>query len=310
MLEGATMTHLHAIVGSQASPTLPVVRKIGMTDLKDALAKGIDDFRAFPTHAIFLSIVYPVAGLVLARLTLSYDFLPLLFPLAAGFALIGPFAATGLYELSRRRELGLDVSWRDAFGARRSPSIDGILALGALLTVIFLVWVATAQAIYIANFGYAPAASIPNFFRQVLTTQAGWSLIVVGNGVGFLFAVVALTISVVSFPLLLDRDVGAAVAILTSVRAVLRNPATMAVWGLIVAGLLLIGSLPLLVGLAVVMPVLGHSTWHLYRKLVEPGPGPRPEPPRPPKRRRYAAQFPAALFAGENRRHQPRQAAQ
>jgi uncharacterized membrane protein len=296
------MTHLHAIVGSQASPALPVVRKIGMTDLKDALAKGIDDFRAFPTHAIFLSIIYPVVGLVLARLTLSYDFLPLLFPLAAGFALIGPFAATGLYEMSRRRELGLDVSWQDAFGARRSPSIDGILALGALLTVIFVLWVAVAQAIYIANFGYTPAASIPNFLRQVLTTPAGWSLILVGNGVGFLFAVVALTISVVSFPLLLDRDVGAAVAILTSVRAVLRNPVTMAVWGLIVAGLLLIGSLPLLVGLAVVMPVLGHSTWHLYRKLVEPGPGPLPEPPGPPKGRRYAAQFPAALFAGESRR--------
>jgi uncharacterized membrane protein len=296
------MTHLHAIVGSQASPALPVVRKIGMTDLKDALAKGIDDFRAFPTHAIFLSIIYPVVGLVLARLTLSYDFLPLLFPLAAGFALIGPFAATGLYEMSRRRELGLDVSWQDAFGARRSPSIDGILALGALLTIIFVLWVAVAQAIYIANFGYTPAASIPNFLRQVLTTPAGWSLILVGNGVGFLFAVVALTISVVSFPLLLDRDVGAAVAILTSVRAVLRNPVTMAVWGLIVAGLLLIGSLPLLVGLAVVMPVLGHSTWHLYRKLVEPGPGPLPEPPGPPKGRRYAAQFPAALFAGESRR--------
>jgi uncharacterized membrane protein len=277
------MTQLHVIVGSQASPALPVVRKIGMTDLRDALAKGLDDFRAFPTHAIFLSIVYPVIGLLLARLTLSYDVVPLLFPLAAGFALIGPFAATGLYELSRRRELGLDVSWRDAFGARRSRSIDGILALGALLTAIFLLWVAVAQAIYIANFGYAPAASIPNFFRQVLTTPAGWNLIVVGNGVGFLFAVVVLTISVVSFPLLLDRDVGAAVAVLTSVKAVLRNPVPMAVWGLIVAGLLLIGSLPLLVGLAVVMPVLGHSTWHLYRKLVEPGPGPGSAPPGRPK---------------------------
>jgi uncharacterized membrane protein len=266
------------------------------------LAKGIDDFRAFPTHAIFLSIVYPLVGLVLARLTLSYDVLPLLFPLAAGFALMRPFAATGLYELSRRRELGLAVTWRDAFGARRSPSIDGILALGALLTVIFVLWVAAAQAIYIANFGYAPVASIPNFFRQVLTTPAGWSLIVVGNGVGFLFAVAVLAISVVSFPLMLDRDVGAAVAILTSVRAVLKNPVTMAVWGLIVAGLLLIGSLPLLMGLAVVMPVLGHSTWHLYRALVEPGPGPGAEPPGPPKQRRYAAQFPAALFAGESRR--------
>jgi uncharacterized membrane protein len=295
------MTQLHAIVGADASASLPVVRKIAMRDLKDALAKGLDDFRAFPTHVIFLSVIYPIVGLVLAGLTLSYDLLPLLFPLAAGFALIGPFAATGLYELSRRRELGLDVSWRDAFGARRSPSIDGIFALGALLTVIFVLWEVTAQAIYIADFGYAPVESIPNFLRQVLTTPAGWALIVAGNAIGFLFAVGVLTISVVSFPLLLDRDVGAAVAILTSVKAVLRNPVPMAMWGLIVAGLLLIGSLPLFVGLAVVMPVLGHSTWHLYRKLVEPGPAAGPEPPRPRRQRRYAAQFPAALFAGESR---------
>jgi len=296
------MTTLHVITGSHASPALPVVRKIAMGDLKDALAKGIDDFRAFPTHVIFLSIIYPTVGLVLAAFTLSYDLLPLLFPLAAGFALVGPFAAIGLYELSRQRELGLEVSWRDAFGARRSPSTDGIIALGLLLVVIFVLWMAVAQAIYIANFGYAPAELIPNFLSRVLTTPAGWTLIIVGNGVGFLFAATVLTISIVSFPLLLDRDVGAVVAVLTSVRATLKNPLVIAAWGLIVAALLLAGSLPLFVGLAVVMPVLGHSTWHLYRKLVEPDPQPRSEPPQPSRRRRYAAQFPAALFAGEDRK--------
>jgi uncharacterized membrane protein len=296
------MTYLHVIAGSRASPALPVVRKIALSDLKDALAKGIDDFRAFPTHVIFLSVIYPVVGLVLAGLTLSYDLLPLLFPLAAGFALVGPFAAIGLYELSRRRELGLDVSWRDASGARRSRSTDGIIALGLLLLVIFVIWVAVAQAIYIANFGYAPAQLIPDFLSQVFTTPAGWMLIIVGNGIGFLFAAAVLTISVVSFPLLLDRDVGAVVAVLTSVRATLKNPLIIAAWGLIVAALLLIGSLPLFIGLAVVMPVLGHSTWHLYRKLVEPDPLPQPEPPLPSRRRRYAAQFPAALFTGEDRR--------
>src|SRR5216684_5971887 len=116
------MPHLHVIAGSDASPALPVVRKITMSDLKDALAKGIDDFRAFPTHVIFLSIIYPIVGLVLAGLTLSYDALPLLFPLAAGFALVGPFAAIGLYELSRRRELGLDTAWKHAFDIVHSPS--------------------------------------------------------------------------------------------------------------------------------------------------------------------------------------------
>jgi uncharacterized membrane protein len=297
------MTHLHVLAGSDARPAVPVVRKIGLHDLWDALAEGVDDFRAFPTHVVFLSIIYPLIGILLARLTLSYDLLPLLFPLAAGFALIGPFAAVGLYELSRRRELGLDVSWKDALGARRSPSFDGIIALGALLLVIFVLWIAVAQAIYVANFGYTPAAQIPDFLRQVFTTPAGWTLIIVGNGVGFLFAAAVLAISVVSFPLLLDRDVGAVVAVLTSVRAVAKNPGPIALWGLIVAALLVLGSLPLFVGLAVVMPVLGHASWHLYRKLVEPDPLPRPdEPPRPARRRRYAAQFPAALFAGEDRR--------
>jgi uncharacterized membrane protein len=295
------MTYLHVIAGSEANPALPVVRKIAMRDLKDALAEGIDDFRAFPTHVIFLSMIYPIIGLVLAGVTISYDLLPLLFPLAAGFALVGPFAAIGLYELSRQRELGLDMSWRDVFGALRSQSTDGIIALGLFLLIIFALWVAVAQAIYIANFGYAPAPLIPDFLSQVFTTQAGWTLIIVGNGVGFLFAAAVLTISIVSFPLLLDRDVGAVVAVLTSVRAVLRNPLTIAAWGLIVATLLVIGSLPLFVGLAVIMPVLGHSTWHLYRKLVEPDPRPRPELPRLPRRRHYAAQFPAALFAGEDR---------
>jgi uncharacterized membrane protein len=295
------MAHLDATVGLDASQALPVVRKIGIADLKDALVKGIDDFRAMPTHAIFLGLIYPVGAIIVAQLTLD-DLFHLFFPLAAGFALLGPVAALGLYELSRRREAGLGSSWTHAFGVLRSRSIVGIVMLGILLVVIFLLWVAFCQALYVATFGNAPPASIPNFLHQVFTTREGWTLIAVGNGVGFLFAVFVLMISVVSFPLLLDRNVGAGVAILTSIRAILANPVTMALWGLLIAAMLVIGSLPLFIGLAVVMPVLGHSTWHLYRKVVEPDPRPLEEAPAAPKRRRrYAAQFPAALFAGEDR---------
>jgi uncharacterized membrane protein len=291
-------------VSSHASHALPIVRKISIADIKDALNKGIEDFSAVPTYAIFLCVVYPVAALVLAQLALENDLLQLFFPLAAGFALIGPIAALGLYELSRRRELGLDLSWTRVLDLRHSASIGGILALGVALAVIFLVWMAAAQAIYVANFGKTVPESILNFLSQVLTTREGWTLIVVGNAVGFLFAVLVLMMYAVSLPLLLDRDVGPVTAILTSVRAVVKNPVTMAMWGLIVAGLLVIGSLPLFMGLVIVMPVLGHSTWHLYRKLVEPDASRRQEEPVAPNRRhrRYAAQFPAALFAGEDER--------
>ena len=262
------MAHSHLISGASESPVPLAVRKIGLTDLKDALARGVDDFLAMPSHAAFLCLIYPIVALVLARLTLGYDVLPLLFPLAAGFALLGPLAAIGLYELSRQREQGHDVSWKDAFDVFHSPSFGAIAALGFLLLVTFFVWLAVAQTIYVATFGYTPAASIPDFLTRVFTTREGWMLIILGNGIGFLFAVLVLTISVVSFPLLLDRDVGAAAAMLTSVRAVLTNPIPMAAWGLIVAVLLAVGSLPFFLGLTVVLPVLGHATWHLYRKVV------------------------------------------
>jgi uncharacterized membrane protein len=296
------MTHVHMLTGAEDFHAPPVVRRIGVADLKDALARGLDDFKAMPSHAVFICLIYPLLGLVLCWLTLGYDLLPLLYPLVSGFALLGPFAAIMLYELSRQRERGLPFDLART-SILDSPSFGAMAALGVLLMVIFLIWLAVANAIYVANFGYEPVTSISEFARRVVTTPEGWRLIIVGNGVGLLFAILVLTISVVSFPLLLDRDVGAVEAVLTSVRVVRRNPATMAIWGLIVAVALALGSLPLLLGLTVVMPVLGHATWHLYRKAVEPELNPRPEQPPPAEtQRRYAAQFPAALFAGEYRK--------
>jgi len=247
---------------------LPAVRRIEFADLRDVLAKGLSDFGAYRSDVIFLCIIYPLAGLLLVWQTFGYDMLPLIFPLASGFALIGPVAAVGLYEISRRREQGVDTTWADAFGVVRAPSFGAIFLLGLLLLAIFLLWLAVAQAIYVVTLGPEPPASIGSFVRDVFTTGAGWAMIVVGVGVGFLFALLVLTISVVSFPLLLDRDVGLYTAVATSVRAVLANPVPMAAWGLIVAGGLVIGSIPVLLGLIVVMPVLGHATWHLYRKVV------------------------------------------
>jgi len=284
------------IAPADPAETLPVVRTIHLLDVRDALRSGLDDFRAMPTHVAFLCVLYPVVGLLLSRALFVADLLPLLYPLAAGFALVGPFAAVGLYELSRRRELGLETTWMHAFDVVHSPSLGAILALGLLLLAIFVAWIVCAQAIYVANFGDRTFTSLAEFAEAVLATPEGHNLIIVGNAVGFGFALLAACLSVVSFPLLLDRNVGFAVAVYTSLKAVFKNPLTMAVWGFIVASMLLIGSLPFFFGLAVVLPVLGHATWHLYRRLVEPDPRPRPQFRPRPKGRRYAAEFPASLF--------------
>jgi uncharacterized membrane protein len=289
-------------VGSRAAADgTPIVRTLQLSDLQTALRRGLEDFKAVPSHAVILCVIYPVLGLVLARLSLGYSVMPLLFPLAAGFALIGPFAAIGLYELSRRRELGEDASAWQAFEVLRSPSFGGMLGLGVMLLAMFVTWIATAQAIYEMTFGHAAAATIPDFVSRVLTTPEGWMLIVVGCGVGFLFALVSLCLSVVSFPMMLDRHSSAFEAMVTSIRVAIANPVVIGAWGLIVAALLVVGTIPVFLGLAVVIPILGHATWHLYRLAVEPDTRPRYEPP--PKVHHSAADFPVSLFPWTRDKH-------
>ncbi|HEX3218391.1 MAG TPA: DUF2189 domain-containing protein [Aestuariivirgaceae bacterium] len=262
------MTNEATVSAFQSSTAQPGIRKIQFSDLIDVLMKGLDDFNAKPSHIVLLVVIYPLLALIAARIAAGYDMLPLVFPLLSGFALIGPVAALGLYELSRRRELGLDIGWEHALRVVYAPSIRAILALSLILGAIYFAWLFSALAIHWLIFGSLVPTSIEDFILQILTTPKGWTLIIVGCGVGFIFAVVVLAISAVSFPMLLDRNVGVMTAIQTSVRVFLANPATMLMWGAIVAGSLVLGSLPLFVGLAVVMPVLGHATWHLYRKAV------------------------------------------
>ncbi len=253
----------------KARPALPV-RRIGIGDVMDALIQGHEDFHANRTDVVFLCVFYPIMGFIVARLAFGYELLPLIFPLASGFTLIGPLAAVGLNEMSRRRERGEEVKWPDVFGVLRSPSIGAIAMLGSILVVIFLAWLAVADAIYLVTLGPEPPASLPAFIHDVFHTVAGWEMITLGMGVGFLFALLVLSMTAVSFPLLLDHQVGLDMAIRTSIRAIRKNPVPMMAWGLIVAAGLVLGSIPLFLGLVIVLPVLGHATWHLYRKLVPP----------------------------------------
>ncbi|MDQ0320468.1 putative membrane protein [Pararhizobium capsulatum DSM 1112] len=264
------MTAFHVMAGAEGTVAHPGIRKITVSDVFEALYRGWDDFCEKPSHYVFLGLIYPIAGVVLAAWSSGANMLPLLYPLASGFALIGPVAAIGLYEISRRREAGMDTSWRHALDVRRSAAIPSILALAAMLLALFVMWLVIAQSLYVQLVGEMPPASITAFLNGILSTEAGWNLILVGNAVGFVFAVIVLSTVVVSFPLLLDRDVGAVSAVQTSIKATLVNPVPVAVWGLIVACGLVIGSIPVFVGLAVIMPVLGHATWHLYRKMIEP----------------------------------------
>jgi uncharacterized membrane protein len=260
----------HATTNQHAIPVSgePAVRRITLADLRGVLAKGWDDFLAIPTQLIFLGVIYPVVGLIAARFATG-SLLPLLFPLLAGLSLLGPVVALGLYEISRRRERGEPASAAHALSVLRSPSIAAIALLGAMLFGLFVAWIIAARLIYVATIGDgAHGETIGALLTAAFTTREGWMLIVIGNGVGLVFAVLVLTLTVVSFPLLLDRPVDPMIAVRTSVRAVMTNPVPMLAWGLMVAVLLVAGALPLLIGLAVVVPVLGHATWHLYRRVV------------------------------------------
>ena len=142
------MTYASALTVADTTDIAPNVRTITFADIRESLARGLDDFAAMPSHAVFLCLIYPIVGVVLGTLTLGYQSLPLLFPLASGFVLLGPVAAVGLYELSRRREQGLESAWSHAFDVLQSPSRGAIAMLGVMLVLVFGGWLVAAQTIY------------------------------------------------------------------------------------------------------------------------------------------------------------------
>jgi uncharacterized membrane protein len=251
-----------------ATQTVPEVRRITLADLREALREGAGDVGAFRDDVLFIGIIYPVAGALLAAFAFNQNLLMMLFPLVSGFAILGPVAATGLYEMSRRRERGEAVTWLDSLKVFGSPAIGSIIAFGVLLMAIFAGWLAVAYQIGVGALGNETPPTFRMFLQEVFLSTASPGLIAGGVGVGFLFAALAYAIGVVTAPVLLDRDLGLRLAIETSLKVVRTNPGPMIAWAAIIAALLVLGSLPALVGLIVVVPLLGHASWRLYRKLV------------------------------------------
>ena len=254
--------------GATAAQPLPL-RHITVDDLRASLRDGYEDFMDKRGDLIFIGILYPIIGLVAALVTLKGNTAQVLFPIAAGLSLVGPLVSTGFYELARRRESGLESNWWHFLDVRKNESLDQIIFVGALLIAIFVAWVASAALIYNAFFGDRSPSSVGDLLAMLFTTGEGWAMMIVGNLVGLLFAIVVLAVSVISLPMLIDRDIDAGTAVAASVRCVRENPGVMMRWGLIVAALLFVGSLPVFLGLAVVLPVLGYATWHLYTRVVD-----------------------------------------
>ncbi len=246
----------------------PVIQTLTTADIRLALRRGLDDFVAVRSDVLFLVLIYPIIGAALSFVAFRQGSVQMLFPLTAGFALLGPVSGIALYDMSRRRESGEQAGWGAVLSDMRTRIIGPELILGLGLAALFAFWMLAANAIYMVTLGPERPVSAGAFLTDVLTTGPGFAMILLGFAVGFVFAAAALVVSLVSFPILVDRRVGLLMAIMTSVQVARHNPRVVAMWGLTVAVLLALGSVPMFLGLIVVLPVLGHATWHMYRAAV------------------------------------------
>ena len=252
------------------------VRQIHMPDLRASLAEGWRDFEEKRGDILVVGFLYPLLGLIVAALALDDRFVPLAFPLCAGLSLLGPAVAVGFYELARRRERGEESDWGHFLdGFRRNGASIALATL--VLAAIFVLWLAAAWLLYTSAFGggymmwsfsQLNSVTLPDFLSHLFTTREGWSLILLGNLVGAGFAIVVLALSVVTFPMLVDRQVDVLTAFGVSLRAFAANWKSLLGWGVMVGALLVLGAIPAFIGLAVVLPVLGYATWHLYTRMV------------------------------------------
>lgn len=255
------------------------VRQITNQDLRFSLKAGYADFLAMRGDLLFAGLLYVLVGALAAVVATSGNLLPFLFPVVAGVGFLGPVAAVGFYELARRREDGLESGWTHFLDVQKRPSADDIGIVAGMLLAIFALWLFTAGILWAILFGVAAPTSIAEFLAMIFTTPRGWMLILLGSAAGAIFGWLVMATSVVAMPMLVDREISVSEAVRTSWRAVQANRDEMLRWGMIVTALLVLGTIPLFIGLAFVLPWLGYSTWHLYTRLVD-----RDTLPRKPRR--------------------------
>ncbi len=242
-----------------------VASDLTFNDLRAALAAGWRDFRAHPIFGLFFGAIYVGAGMFLYFALFIRGEIAWLIPAAAGFPLLAPFVAVGLYEVSRRREAGMPMSWRAVLGALRGRGDEQILSMGVILFVAFAFWLMVAHGIFAI---FLAESGIGSESLALFQTGAGIMMLLVGGFVGGLMALAFYAITVVSLPMLVDREVDFITAIIVSLATVRSNKFVLLAWAVVIAITLFVAMLPLFLGLLVVLPVLGHATWHLYRRSV------------------------------------------
>ncbi|MEF3046661.1 DUF2189 domain-containing protein [Pseudotabrizicola sp. L79] len=250
------------------SRPMPEIMLLDLGDLRAALTAGWADFRAAPLFGLFFSAVYVLGGWMIYWAMTTKGQIWWTIIAGAGFPILGPFIACGFYEVSRRLEQGAALAWPEVLGVIFRQKDRQIPTMAAIVVVFFLFWNFLAHMIFALFLGQATLTNITSSLDVFLTTE-GLTMLAFGTVVGALFAGVLFALTVVSLPLLLDREVDFITAMIASWSLVMANPRVMAVWAFLIAAGLFLGMISGFLGLFLVLPLFGHATWHLYRRALD-----------------------------------------
>jgi uncharacterized membrane protein len=264
------MTNETGQVVERPMPRPPVVRTVSFGDIREALSRGWSDFLQAPLFGLFFGAFYALGGILITWLMFWNSMVYWVIPLVIGFMLIGPFVAVGLYEVSRALEQGRPLTWSGVLGVMFRQREREFVWMSFVTLFVFWIWIYQVRLLLALFFGLKTFSTFDAFVTMLFTTANGLTFLVVGHVVGAILSLALFSLTVVSFPLLLDREVDFITAMITSVKSVVTSPAAMIAWAICIVVLTILAMLPAFLGLIIVLPVLGHATWHLYRRLVEP----------------------------------------